>query len=179
MQVRKVVAAAALTGALACGIAACGDDDNSSASDLGASASKAVNAASSAVSNGYDRASSAVVQATTLSTDDAQKILRTVVDPNTSAEDAAKQVDSSDASMGQQLHGFAQGASQGGYTPEAFTVTKVTANGTDKATADVSVKSPHAPQPVTVQYGYTKVDGDWKLSEDAAKSLLSMAGGPH
>ncbi|GAB08373.1 hypothetical protein GOARA_009_00210 [Gordonia araii NBRC 100433] len=103
----------------------------------------------------------------------AQEILRTLVDPSTTPEAAAALVNSTDPATGQKLHGFAQGASRGGYTPDKFTVKSVEDKG-ETAVAQVEVASPHAPAPVTVPYTFDKVDGTWKLSSASADALVGM-----
>ncbi|MFT3899908.1 MAG: hypothetical protein QM728_06650 [Gordonia sp. (in: high G+C Gram-positive bacteria)] len=110
----------------------------------------------------------------TLSDAKAQEILRTVVDPATTPEAAAKLVDSPDPAWGPKLQGFAQGAAHGGYTPDKFTVKSVKAEGDNKAVAQVEVASPHAPAPVTVPYTFTKVGEDWKLAPESAEALVGM-----
>ena len=147
-------------------IAAC-SDDSSPASNTASSSAAAAGPASGDVDapSGFDSAA-------------AQQILRAVIDPTTSPTVIAQLVDSGDASIGQKLNGFARGAGQAGYTPDKFTVTGVRADGDDKAQATVAVASPHTPAPVSVQYGYVRVAGTWKLSSDAVTSLLGMASGP-
>lgn len=122
-----------------------------------------------------------VVQTQTLDVAKAQEILRTIVNPDTSPEAAAALVDSDDPSWGQKLHGFAQGASRGGYTPDKFTVKSVAPKGADEAVAQVEVASPHAPAPVTVPYTFDLDNGTWKLSDESAEALIGMgaARSPH
>ncbi|MGU3293534.1 DUF4878 domain-containing protein [Williamsia sp. M5A3_1d] len=169
MQIRRlaigtVIAAAVVTGATACG----GDDSSTTpASSVAASASSPGAASSSTAQAPADLDAAA-----------AQQILRTVVDPASSPEQVAGLVDSTDPAIGQQLNGFARGASAGGYTPSVFTVTSVAADGDDTATAKVAVASPHTPAPVSIDYGYTKSGGTWKLSSSAVTALLGMASGP-
>ena len=169
MQIRRPAIAAVIAGAVVIGATACGSDDSSttSASSVAASASSTGTASSTTAPAPADLDAAA-----------AQQILRTVVDPASSPEQVAGLVDSTDPAIGQKLNGFAQGASAGGYTPSVFTVDSVAADGTDKATAKVSVASPHTPAPVTIPYGYTKSGGSWKLSSSAVTALLSMASGP-
>ena len=125
-------------------------------------------------STSSDAASSAV-QTQTLEAAKAQEILRTLVNPDTTADAAGALVDSPDASWGAKLHGFAQGAARGGYTPDKFTVKSVQAQGAQKAVAQVEVASPHTPAPVTVPYTFNLVDGTWKLSPESAQALVGMA----
>ncbi|GED97760.1 DUF4878 domain-containing protein [Gordonia crocea] len=115
-----------------------------------------------------------VVQTQGLESAKAQEILRTLLDPATTPQAAAALVDSTDASWGEKVHGFAQSASRGGYTPDKFTVKSVAAQGADKAVAQVEVASPHAPGPVTVPYTFNQVNGTWKLSAESAEALVGM-----
>ncbi|MFT4199351.1 DUF4878 domain-containing protein [Gordonia sp. (in: high G+C Gram-positive bacteria)] len=110
----------------------------------------------------------------TLETAKAQEILRTIVDPATTPEAAAALVNSPDPAWGPKLHGFAEGAAHGGYTPDKFTVKSVKAEGDDKAVAQVEVASPHAPAPVTVPYTFAKVGDTWKLAPESADALVGM-----
>ncbi|GAA2065784.1 DUF4878 domain-containing protein [Williamsia deligens] len=162
----RLVAVAAAGLLVALPVAACSDDSSSTA------------AGSSSASQAAGPASGDADAPAGLDSAAAQQILRTVLDPTTSPQVIAGLVDSGDATVGTTLNGFARGAAQGGYTPDKFTVTGVRADGTDKAQATVSVASPHTPAPVSVQYGYTRVAGAWKLSSDAVQSLLGMASGP-
>lgn len=168
MQVRSTIAGIAIALATVAGVAACGSDDSSSSS-----ASTTATATSGSAASSADQAAPS-----DLDTAKAQQIVRTVIDPATSPEAAAALVDSTDPAIGQKLNGFAKGASAGGYTPDIFTVSSVSADGADKAKAAIAVASPHTPAPVTVTYGFSKVDGSWKLSSDAVTSLLGMASGP-
>lgn len=115
-----------------------------------------------------------VVQTATLDSAKAQEILRTLVDPATTPEAAAALINSGDASWSEKIHGFAEGASRGGYTPDKFTVKSVAAQGADKAVAQVEVASPHTPAPVTVPYSFERVDGTWKLSAASGEALVGM-----
>ncbi|GGF24909.1 DUF4878 domain-containing protein [Williamsia phyllosphaerae] len=166
MQVRSTIAGVAIALAAVAGVAACGSDDSSSSS------------ASTSAASGSAASSTEQAAPSDLDTAKAQQIVRTVVDPATTPEAAAALVDSTDPAIGQKLNGFAKGASAGGYTPDIFTVSSVSADGADKAKAAIAVASPHTPAPVTVSYGFAKVDGSWKLSSDAVTSLLGMASGP-
>ncbi|MGZ8176729.1 DUF4878 domain-containing protein [Williamsia sp. SKLECPSW1] len=162
----RLVAAAAVGLLLALPIAACSDDSSSTTAASSSSAAAAGPATGDVdAPQGLDSAA-------------AQQILRTVLDPTTSPQVIADLVDSGDATIGQKLNGFARGAGQAGYTPDKFTVTGVRADGSDKAQATVAVASPHTPAPVSVQYGFVRVAGTWKLSSDAVTSLLGMASGP-
>ncbi|WP_299571533.1 DUF4878 domain-containing protein [uncultured Williamsia sp.] len=150
---------------LALPVAACSDDSSSTATSTTSSSAAGPASGDVDAPSGFDSAA-------------AQQILRTVLDPTTSPQVTADLVDSGNASIGQQLNAFARGAGQAGYTPDKFTVTGVRADGTDKAQATVAVASPHTPAPVSVQYGYVRVAGTWKLSADAVTALLGMASGP-
>ncbi|MBE7159674.1 MAG: DUF4878 domain-containing protein [Williamsia herbipolensis] len=150
---------------LALPVAACSDDSSSTATSTTSSSAAGPASGDVDAPSGFDSAA-------------AQQILRTVLDPTTSPQVTADLVDSGNASIGQQLNAFARGAGQAGYTPDKFTVTGVRADGTDKAQATVAVASPHTPAPVSVQYGYVRVAGTWKLSSDAVTALLGMASGP-
>ncbi len=171
MQVRSTIAGVAIALATVAGVAACGSDDSSSSS----ASTTAVAASGSSGSSGSSAEQAAPSD---LDTAKAQQIVRTVIDPATTPEAVAALVDSTDPAIGQKLNGFAKGASAGGYTPDIFTVSSVAADGADKAKAAIAVASPHTPAPVTVTYGFSKVDGSWKLSSDAVTSLLGMASGP-
>ncbi|MGJ0117688.1 DUF4878 domain-containing protein [Williamsia sp. MIQD14] len=169
MQIRRLAIGAVIAGVVVTGATACGSDDSTST----AASSVAAGASST------DTASSSTAQAPAdLDAAAAQQILRTVVDPASSPEQVAGLVDSTDPTIGQKLNGFAKGASAGGYTPGVFSVTSVAADGTDAATAKVAVASPHTPAPVSIDYGYTKSGGTWKLSSSAVTALLGMASGP-
>ncbi|SIS15191.1 hypothetical protein [Williamsia sterculiae] len=171
--VSRSIAAAALCAAALTGAAACSD------SDSGASSSSSAAGTTSASSSASAAESSVASAPADLDTAKAQQILRTVIDPNSTPETVAGLVDDNDPGIGQKLNGFAKGASQGGYTPDKFTVKSVEATDENNATVTVEVASPHAPQPVAVPYTFTKVEGAWKVSKDAVNSLLSMANGPH
>ncbi|MBE7161217.1 MAG: DUF4878 domain-containing protein [Williamsia herbipolensis] len=162
----RVAAIAAAGLLLAAPVAACADDSSSS------SASPSTSSTAAGPASGDVDAPAGLDSAA------AQQILRTVLDPTTSPQVIADLVDSGNATIGQQLNGFARGAGQAGYTPDKFTVTGVRADGSDKAQATVAVASPHTPAPVSVQYGYVRVAGKWKLSSDAVGALLGMASGP-
>ncbi|MFC7753971.1 DUF4878 domain-containing protein [Tsukamurella soli] len=127
----------------------------------------------------FEAPASADPAAETLDVPTAQQILRSVIDPASTAAHDATQVDSTDPAIGQKLHGFAVGAGQGGYTPDKWTVKSIAATGATTATATVAVASPHAPAPVDVTYTFVRVGGTWKLTQHAADALLAMSGGPH
>ncbi|MYR08769.1 DUF4878 domain-containing protein [Gordonia sp. SID5947] len=166
MKVRKSVAAALLAGATMLVVAGCSDEANDTVSSAASGASAAV---ASAASN----AKQAVVG---LSTDDAQVILRKSVDPATSSEELDAVVDTTNPVTKAAIQGYAKASNMAGYTPEVYTVKEVKADGDDKAVATVSLKSPHAPQPVDLTLAYVKVDGDWKLAGSAVTQLSSMGG---
>jgi len=163
MKFRSAIAALALASVALVGVAACSDskkDDNASSSS----------ATTSAVSS--DAQSSTV--ATDLTTDEATKLIRTVLDPKTSASDKAAAIDGP-AGLGEAAQGVAMGFSAAGYTPDLFTATKVSGTGTDAATATINVKGPHGTADMPVKY--VKKDGSWKLSADVLSILQQAAGG--
>jgi hypothetical protein len=162
MNFRKSVAGIALVGLTVFGIAACGDDSESG------SASSATNSASAETSE------TAVAAQSALKSTDAQEILRTVLTPETAPADSAKLVDSTDPAIGTQLSGLAHGFTAAGYTPDKFTVTTVTVNGENNATANVEVASPHTPQPVAMPIDYVYTAGEWKLAGSSITDLVSM-----
>lgn len=165
MNIRKSVAGAALIGLAVFGVAACGDDSDSDSSSSTTSAAAAESSAAE---------STAAEAATTLEVADAQTTLRTVLTPETDPAESAKLVDSTDPSIGMQLSGLSRGFTAAGYTPDKFTVTTVTADGADKATANVEVASPHTPEPVAMPISFVNVDGQWKLSSTSIADLASM-----
>ncbi|MFW0784021.1 DUF4878 domain-containing protein [Gordonia sp. CPCC 206044] len=166
MNVRKSLAAALLAGATVLVAAGCSDDTSDTVSSA---ASKATSAVGSAASE----AKEAIVG---LKTDDAQVIVRKAVDPATSSEELDAVVDTSNPVSKAAIQGYAKASNAAGYTPEVYTVKEVKADGDNKAIATVSIKSPHAPQPIDLQLAFVKVDGDWKLSSDAITQLSSMGG---
>ncbi|PHV65613.1 DUF4878 domain-containing protein [Williamsia muralis] len=166
MNFRKSVAGIALVGLTAFGVTACSDDSESeSASSTTASATSQSSA---------DTSGTATESGSTLESSTAQEILRTVLTPETAPADSAKLVDSTDPSIGTQLTGLSRGFTAAGYTPDKFTVTTVTVNGENKATANVEVASPHTPQPVAMPIDYVYADGTWKLAGSSITALVSM-----
>ena len=166
MNFRKSVAGIALVGLTAFGVAACSDDSESeSASSTTASATSQSSA---------DTSGTATESGSTLESSTAQEILRTVLTPETAPADSAKLVDSTAPSIGTQLTGLSRGFTAAGYTPDKFTVTTVTVNGENKATANVQVASPHTPQPVAMPIDYVYADGTWKLAGSSITALVSM-----
>ena len=165
MNFRKSVAGIALVGLAVFGVAACSDD---SESESASTTSAATTSQSSADTSGATESGS------TLESSTAQEILRTVLTPETAPTDSAKLVDSTDPSIGAQLAGLSRGFTAAGYTPDKFTVTTVTVNGENKATANVEVASPHTPQPVAMPIDYVYVDGTWKLAGSSITNLVSM-----
>jgi hypothetical protein len=160
MRVRGGVAVLAVAVALAA--AGCSSNGNSS---------------SSTTTTTTSAAATTTAHAHTFTAQYAQHILREIVNPATPPERAAKLVQSTDPQIGDKIHAFAQAASQGGYTPEVFTVTAVTVNG-NTANATVQVASPHAPQPVSVPMTFVHDGKHWKLGADSTTGLLAMGQGP-
>ena len=166
MNFRKSVAGIALVGLTVFGVAACSNDSESeSASSTTASATS---------QSAADTSGTATESGSTLESSTAQEILRTVLTPETAPADSAKLVDSTDPSIGTQLTGLSRGFTAAGYTPDKFTVTTVTVNGENKATANVEVASPHTPQPVAMPIDYVYADGTWKLAGSSITALVSM-----
>ena len=166
MNFRKSVAGIALVGLTVFGVAACSNDSESeSASSTTASATS---------QSAADTSGTATESGSTLESSTAQEILRTVLTPETAPADSAKLVDSTDPSIGAQLTGLSRGFTAAGYTPDKFTVTTVTVNGENKATANVEVASPHTPQPVAMPIDYVYADGTWKLAGSSITALVSM-----
>lgn len=170
MMLRRPLAAAAIAGAAVLGVAACSDDDSSSATSTTTAVSQTVSE-SDATTPTSDSDTDTLSELTEQS---AQTILRTAVSDETSADDLKKVVDSGNPAVIGTLQAFAKASNADGYTPEVYTVSKVSVSG-DTATATVAVKSPHAPMPVDVELTYAKVDGSWKLSSEAINMLTSFA----
>ncbi|MBA4022183.1 MAG: DUF4878 domain-containing protein [Gordonia sp.] len=170
MNIRKSMATAALIGLAAFGAAACSDDstsDSSTATSSVATETSAEASTSSSSDAGGDTASA-------LEATEAQTTLRTVLSPDTDPAESAKLVDSTDPGIGMQLSGLARGFTAAGYTPDKFTVTTVTADGADSATANVEVASPHTPAPVAMPVTFVNAGGQWKLSSTSIADLASM-----
>ncbi|WP_018177822.1 hypothetical protein [Jongsikchunia kroppenstedtii] len=161
MKFRSAIAALALASVALVGVAACSDskkDDNASSTSTTSSAP----------------ASASSEVATDLTTDQATKLIRTVLDPKTSASDKSAAIDGP-AGLGEAAQGVATGFNAAGYTADLFTATKVSGTGTDAAQATINVKGPHGTADMTVKY--VKKDGNWKLSADVLSILQQAAGG--
>lgn len=170
MKVRKSLAAALLASSAVLLAAGCSSDNNTVTS----ATNKASEIAGSVTSAAKDAASNAKQAIVGLDNAEAQNIFRKAVDPATSDADLEKVVDLSNPVTKAAIQGYAKGASAAGYGPEIYTVRSVQSDGDDKATVTVAVASPHAPQPIDMQFTYVKVNGDWKLSGDAITQLTSM-----
>jgi predicted phage tail protein len=167
MNLRNAAVVAALAIGVIVGGTACGSSDSGSTSvsfDPGMTSVVAALA--------VDRTAAELNVAT------AQKILRTVVNPATSEKAAAAEVDSTDTTVGADLHRYAVNADRGGYTPDVWAAKSVESTGKGTATVTFAVASPHAPAPVDMQYDFVRNHGRWKLTADAVDSLLASAG-PH
>jgi ABC-type transporter MlaC component len=167
MNIRKSVAGAALVGLAVFGVAACSDDSDS---DSAASTTSSAAADTSAQTSGAQTSESAA----TLESAKAQEILRAVLSPETPPADSAKLVDSTDPAIGGQIAGLSRGFTAAGYTPDKFTVTTITVNSPNNATANVEVASPHTPQPVAMPIAYVYSGGEWKLAASSITDLISM-----
>jgi hypothetical protein len=162
MKFRSAIAALALASVALVGVAACSDSK------------KDDNASSSSTTTTSATASPSTTVATDLTTDEATKLLRTVLDPKTSASAKSDVIDGP-TGMGLAAQGVATGFNAAGYTPDVFTATKVTGTAENEATATVNVKGPHGTADMTVKY--VKKDGHWKLSADVLSILQQAAGG--
>lgn len=161
-QLRRPMAAAAAIAAVAAVLTACsGSDDTTAAGTTAAAQSTATSASASESVDGLDAAK-------------AQEIVRTAVSADTSVEDLSTVLDTSLPGVAQALNGFAKGAAQAGYTPDAYTVKSVRADGQDKAIAVTAVKSPHAAEPADIDLAMVRKDGQWKLAGPAVTTLTSM-----
>lgn len=170
MNIRKSVAGAALIGLAVFGVAACSDDNDS---DSSATTTSAGAEAAAESSNSTD---DAVGTAPELEVGAAQDVVVGVLSTGTDPATYTDLVDSDDPAIAGQITGLAHGFSAAGYTPDKFTVTEVTSDGENTATATVEVASPHTPEPVAMPLGFVYVDGTWKLTTDAINSLVSMGG---
>ncbi len=176
MKVRKSLAAAVLASTTVLVAAGCSEEAQQTASD----------AVSSAVGSAVDRASAALDEATSaaksaardallgLDSQDAQNILRTAVNPDTTSDELDNVVDVSNPATKPAMEAYVQASSAAGLTPESYTVTNVSADGDNQANASVSIQAPNAAQPTDTTPAYVKVDGNWKLSGDAVTQLSSM-----
>lgn len=169
MKLRKSLASAALAGAAVFVVAGCSGDN---------AVSDATDRVSTAAESAADKAGSVADQAEAaisgLTNSDAQNILRTAVNPDTSSADLDNVVDTTNPATKLAIQAFAQGAAPAGYGPDVWTVKSVQKDGDNKANATVAVASPHTPAPVDITLAYVKVDGKWKLSGDAVTQLTSM-----
>ncbi|HEY9312823.1 DUF4878 domain-containing protein [Williamsia sp.] len=172
MNIRKSVAGAALIGLAVFGVAACSDDSDSDSSTTTASAAAETTSAEASTSG-----EEAAGTATELEVATAQEVVVGVLSPDTDPATYTELVDSDDPATAAMITGLAQGFTAAGYTPDKFTVTEVTADGENAATATVEVASPHTPQPVAMPLAFVYTDGAWKLSSEAITSLASMGGG--
>lgn len=175
---KPLIAAATLAAGAALALTGCSSDDAANtANSLTSAAASATDAAGSAASSVSASAEAAVEG---LDNAQAQTVLRTAVNPDTSADEIGTVVDVSTPGTEQAIIGFAKGSARAGYTPEVYTVKSVQAadkvDGNDTATVTVAVASPHTPQPVDITLTYVKVDGNWKLSGDAVTQLGAMSG---
>ncbi|MGB3605221.1 MAG: hypothetical protein WBA38_16915 [Gordonia sp. (in: high G+C Gram-positive bacteria)] len=159
---RRPAAAIAAIAAAGAMLTACSSSDDS------ADASNAVNTSASASVD----ASTATVEG--LDAAAAQTIIRTAVDGNTPIDELSTVADTSTPGSAEALSVFAKAAAPAGYTPDAFTVTSVKADGENKAIAVTSIKSPHVPQPIEMDLAMVKQDGQWKLAGAAVTTLTSM-----
>ena len=162
---KPVLAVAALAAGAAIALTGCSSDSTDDATSSIASAATSATDQVKAAVDGLDNAQ-------------AQDILRKAVDPATPAADIDSVVDAADPATTAALMGFAKGSSAAGYTPDVYTVTSVATadkvDGKDAATVNISVKSPHTPQPIDMPLVFVKVDGTWKLSSDAVTQLAAM-----
>ncbi|UQE74414.1 DUF4878 domain-containing protein [Gordonia sp. PP30] len=166
---RPVLAVVTLAAGAAIALTGCSSDSGDTAAKASSAATSATDSVKSAV-EGLDVAK-------------AQEILRKAVDPATPADQIDSVVDVTNPATKAAIIGYAKGSAAGGYTPDVYTVSSVTGtdkvDGHDAAKVVITVKSPHAPQPVEMTDNplvYVKVDGTWKLSGDAVTQLSSMAG---
>lgn len=160
-NLRRPAAALAAVAAATALLAACSNSDDDTASTASASQSASVESSAMAGVEGLDNAK-------------AQEIIRTAVDGNTSIDDLSKVVDTSTPGSAEALNAFAKASGPAGYTPDAYTVKSVKADGENKAVAVTAVKSPHAPAPVDIQLAMVKQDGQWKLAGASVTTLTSM-----
>ncbi|WOC13052.1 DUF4878 domain-containing protein [Gordonia sp. MP11Mi] len=157
---RPVVGIVALAAGAAIALTGCSSDDDTAADSTTTTTSSTSTEQSAGESAELDNAQ-------------AQTILRKAVDPATPEADLDAIVEITNPGVKAALVGYAKGSSKAGYTPDIYTVKSVKVNG-DKAIAAVSVKSPHAPGPVDMDFAYVNVDGTWKLSADAVNALASQ-----
>lgn len=112
-----------------------------------------------------------------LTTDQAQQILRTALNPDTPVSELPNLVDLSgeenaDAAAGG-IHASAELFTAAGYTPDKFTVDSIEATDDTKATATVTVDVPgHGPYSTSM--AFVKVNDTWKVTNAALTDLRSM-----
>ncbi|EGD55115.1 hypothetical protein [Gordonia neofelifaecis] len=155
---RPAAAVAALAAATAL-LAACSssDDDSASATSASAPASASATVAVAGLDNGQ-----------------AQVIVRKAVDGDTTVAELSTVLDTSTPGAAEALNAFSKAANEAGYTPDAYTVKSVKADGENKAVAVTAIKSPHAPEPVDLNLAMVKQDGEWKLAGASVTTLTSM-----
>ncbi|NKX85706.1 hypothetical protein [Nocardia coubleae] len=162
--IRVTVAAAAAV--LAVGLTACGSDDSSTNAT---SSSTSISAAPSSVS-----ATPAPTgdNAGAPSADSLKATLVQFADPGLSSDEKAKLIVNGEARKANidQMNGMLAG-----YTL-TFAVDNVATSG-DKATADVTITSPHGTAPA-FPVTWERVDGTWKLSDASGCLLLGFAQAP-
>ncbi|MFW0795587.1 DUF4878 domain-containing protein [Gordonia sp. CPCC 205515] len=194
MKVRKSLAAGLLAASTLLVAAGCSSDDGtptvdtnkasaaleSAAGKASAAAGSAAAAASSAAGSAAEAAKSAASNATNaavgLTNENAQVVIRKAVDPATSETELTTVVDATDPATMTAIKGYAKSSNAAGYTPDAYVVKAVQADGMNKANVTVAVKSPHAPEPVDMTLSYVKIDGNWLLTADSVNQLASMGG---
>jgi len=145
----------------------CSDDDKDSADATNTSATSAV---TSETTSAAETSPSAVEG---LDNAQAQTILDTALNPETSDEEVAKVADVSAPGAKEALKAYAEVMSKTSYQ---HTVKSVAADGEDKAKVTVNVADEEHPErAMDMELVFVKVDGDWKLSADAVTQLSSMA----
>ncbi|NLG48302.1 hypothetical protein [Gordonia sp. (in: high G+C Gram-positive bacteria)] len=163
-NLRRPAAAVAAVAAFATVLTACSSSDDDAAS-TGAAQSTAASSETAANETGAVDGLDAA---------QAQVIIRTAVNADTSIDELSKVLDTSTPGVAQAMNGFAKGASKAGYTPDVYTVKSVKADGENKAIAVTAVKSPHTPQPVDINLALVNKDDNWLLSPAAVTTLTSM-----
>ncbi|CAM3098847.1 hypothetical protein [Skermania piniformis] len=174
MHIRVITAAVAGAAILTFGAACSSDDSSSSSGETSSTTHHASSTTPSTAAAGAE--STSAVAAMPLTDDVAQQTVRDLFDPAVPGTVKVTHVagaTDADAGLWDQ---FAQGASQGGYTPDVVTVTGTSTQG-DTATAQVAIASPHAPAPVTVPMDLVYQDGSWRLAAASAQQLLAMGQG--
>ncbi|MGB3697062.1 MAG: hypothetical protein WBA05_06490 [Gordonia sp. (in: high G+C Gram-positive bacteria)] len=158
-KLRRPAAALAALAAAAALVTACSNSDDTASPSSSAAAESTTQSA--AAVEGLDTAQ-------------AQTIIRTAVSADTAVAELSKVVDTSTPGAAEALNAFAKAAAPAGYTPDAYTVTAVKADGENKAVAVTAIKSPHAPAPVDMDLAMVRQDGQWKLAGVAVTTLTSM-----